>query len=133
MPIGDNSKVALTLDDILNQTKLSRNEICCKLRELIVLAGGGTGSTSVLPGMVKLTSGGTATFTTATPLQGTLYNSVSISVISLTTGTVTVTDANGATAISYPGFSAGWEGSLATTLSITVTGDAVAIITYSCI
>lgn len=125
------SKVSLQLDDLIRLTKTANNEQCCKLRELIVLAGGGSGSTSTLPGIVKLTSGGTATFTTATPLQGTAYHAVSISVISLTSGTVTVTDAHGATAISYPGFSAGWEGSLATTLSITVTGDAVAIITYS--
>ncbi len=125
------SLVPTLLREILTQTKLSRDETCCKLRELIVLAGGGPDTTVIYPGMVKLTSGGTASFTTATPLQGTGYNSVSLSVISLSSGTVTVTDANGTTDVSYPGFSNGWQGSLNNDLVIEVTGDAVALVTYT--
>lgn len=127
------SAVPQILRDILSQEKLTRNEICCKLRELITLMGGGPDSTVVLPGIVLLTGAGTATFTTATTLQGTQYTSVSVSVISLTTGTVTVTDALGTTNISYPGYSSGWTGAISTHLSIHVTGDAVAIITYSAV
>ena len=90
----------------------------------------------VFPGMVLLTSGGTDTFdTTATALQGSQYRSVSVSVISLTTGTVTVTDSYNTTNISYPGFSTAWSSpsGINPSLVIQVTGDAVALVTYSAI
>lgn len=125
------SRVPTILQEILSNEKLTRNEICCKLGQLIEL-GGGTTSAPLKTGIVKLTSGGTATFTTASPLQGTTYQSASLSVISLTTGTVTVTDAHGATTISYPGFSTEWKGTLSN-LSITVTGDAIVLVTYTAI
>ncbi len=128
--MNNQGKLEELLTRILQQETLSRNEICCKLRELIETSGGGT---TTYQGIVKLTSGGTASFTTATTLQGTTYNSVSLSVISLTTGTVSVTDALGTVAISYPGYSTGWHGLLSDDLTITVTGDAVALVTYTSI
>lgn len=84
-----------------------------------------------LPGVVKLTSSGTSVFSINAPLQGTTYTSVSLSVISLTSGTVSIVDSHTTTAISYPGFSTSWSGgSLTENLTITVTGDAICIITY---
>lgn len=125
------SKVPLLLTSMLRQEELTRNEICCKLRTLINVMGGGVNS---FAGMVLLTSGGTDTFDISTPLQGTNYNSVSVSVISLTTGTVTVDDDVNSTDISYVGFSTGWSGILNSgSLTITVTGDAIALVTYTSI
>lgn len=125
--MNNQGKIAEVLIDILHQTQLSRNEICCKLRALAIATGGA----STYSGMVKLTSGGTASFDTTTPPVGTTqYTSVSVSVISLTTGTVTVTDsASNVTDISLPGYSTEWKSSGA--LTITVTGDAIAIVTFT--
>lgn len=125
------SKVPLLLTAILRQEEMTRNEICCKLRAIISALGGGTNSYS---GMVMLTSGGTDTFDITAPIQGTTYNSVAISVISLSTGTVTVDDDVNSTDISYPGFSTSWNEILNSgSLIISVTGDAIALITYNSI
>lgn len=82
------------------------------------------------PGVVKLTSSDTAIFSSYPTLQGSSYKSISLSVISLTTGTVTINDGTATTDVSYPGLSIGWEGLLNPVLSIEVTGDAVAVVTY---
>lgn len=125
--------------DLIQQVSLMRNEVCCKLRELnenIVSITGSTGSpTDLLSGMAYLT--GTDSFTTSTPLLGgTDYQSVSLSVISLTTGQVTVTDDSGTTNISFPGFSTGWSVNKITDkgvtgITISTTGDAKVLVTYT--
>lgn len=124
------SKVPLQLQELIQQTQVLRNEVCCKLRELITLTGGGADTLVVLPGTQLLTSGGTASFTTGTHLQGSSYTSVTLNVISLTTGTVTVTDPHGSSNVSHVGLSLNWQGLIGPGLTITVTGDAVALITY---
>lgn len=127
--MSNQGKIEDLLLKILQQESLSRNEICCKLRELITLSGG-TVTTDVVPGSILLTSGGTASFT----IDG--ARSVNLSVISLSTGTVTVTTDIGTTNISYPGVSLGWgidklSDAGLTEIIINVTGDAIVLVTYT--
>lgn len=125
------SRVPTLLQELLSAVKQGNSEACCKLRELIQLQGGEGSTLTEYQGITKL-SGATITFSTNSPLQGTTYTSISLTVISLSTGTVTVTDGHGSTTISYQGYSTSWQGSL-NNLTITITGDAVVLISYSAI
>lgn len=131
----DHNEIPEILTKILRTLNVQKEEICCLNA---TMSGGELGTqTTVIGGIKKLT--GTASFSTSSVLLGgTKYRSVSISVISLTTGTVTVTDGVGATTISYPGYSTTWgidkgtDGGL-TGLSIATTGDAIVIVSYTVI
>ena len=84
----------------------------------------------VVPGVVKLTSGGTATFT------GTNKRSVSLSVVSRTSGTVTVTADGVTTDVSYQGLNIDWSIDKMSdlklgALTIIVTGDCICVVTYT--
>lgn len=100
------------------------------LSDIVTALGGSSSSTTITPGISKLT--GSASFATT----GSDYRSISMSVISLTTGTVTVTDSSGTTDVSYVGYNAAWtidksSDGYITPLTIATTGDAVIVITYT--
>lgn len=131
------SKVPQQLQELIQLTKISNNEQCCKLRELITLSGGGSETAqTIISGVKKLT--GTASFSTSTSLSGiNTYRSVSISVVSLTTGTVVLQDPSGATSIPYAGLNLNFgidkdsDTGLLAGLIVSTTGDSIVIVSYT--
>lgn len=84
----------------------------------------------IVPGLVKLTSAGTATFT------GTDKKSVTMTVISRTSGTVSIVADGVTTDASYAGYTTTWTTNKLSdlklgSLTITVTGDAIVMVSYT--
>lgn len=118
----------LNHEDLLilrQQTILMRNEICCKLGQLIDASTPPPPPPSPFSRLIKLT--GTASFATTSDPS---IKSISLSVISLTTGTVNITDSSSSTTdISYAGYSASWDSP--GNITISTIGDAIVLITYA--
>lgn len=121
---------ARLLSQLVNLTKQERNEICCKLREVIA-AMGEDPTVEVVAGMLVLQAG--ANFN----VNASNYRSVSMAVVdaAATTNVVVVSDA-GTANVGYKGYSASWSIDKGvdlgiSNLSITAATGSTVIINYT--
>jgi hypothetical protein len=128
----DQGRIVTLLQQLVRATEQTRNEICCKLRDLIIASGGSTTAT-VNPGIVAVSAG-----TPFTTVGSTNYRSVSMTIIVCGGGdTVTIdTEDSGTTDVSYQGYSAAWAIDKNSDIglgeiTITATGGAVILVNYT--